>query len=707
MTESARLDRANRSYWVEVLEDRLALSLAAGVGSALTHDQWRLERFDAVNTTAVERALVEPAQMPEAPKELLAEAGKLIHLDKVHQQYPYTGAGYSVAVIDTGIDYNNPYLGGGWGKRVIAGYDFVDHDTDPMDEEGHGTHVAGIIGSSHPVYTGVLPDVNLIALRVLDANGSGSYGDVEDALQWVIQHRYQYNIVAVNLSLGAGNYATSPYTFLEDEFQTLIGQGVFIAGAAGNDFYEDHSQQGLAYSAVSSNVVSVGAVWDGNYGSVAWSGGAHDYSTAPDRIVSFTQRSSRLDLLAPGTYITSTAIGAGFETLSGTSMATPFVAAAGAMIHQVDDAVGQSAAADQWDILGLLQSTGKVVIDGDDEDDNVVNTGLSFRRIDLQAAVQQVLTATAQADAANRTWVSALYQDVLGRSETSGGVDYWVSALRTGTTREQVATQFVTAPEKRNGQLEHLYTSLLHRDPDRAGLNYWLSAFAAGSTYRQVLTQIAQSDEYFAKSGGTAKGVITALYRDLLQRDPGTDGLNYWTAVLNQSGRSAVASGIAGSDEFGTQAIQGFYRAYLRRSADPAGLTYWTTLFHNGASFEQLAAKILASDEYFGSPGRPANAAVADAPGSLFSQGLSIGALDLAFSSGPSPADRIAADPLPATLAPAAPPPLSFARAAAARSGAGAMSAAAGMDGSARSRLYAAVDQVLETLAPLHGDDLV
>ncbi|MEZ6049516.1 MAG: S8 family serine peptidase [Planctomycetaceae bacterium] len=67
---------------------------------------------------------------------------------------------------------------------------------------------------------GIANDVNIIALKVLGASGSGSFGAVEDALQWVIANQATYNIVAVNMSLGAGNYTTNPYTFMEDEFST-------------------------------------------------------------------------------------------------------------------------------------------------------------------------------------------------------------------------------------------------------------------------------------------------------------------------------------------------------------------------------------------------------------------------------------------------------------------------------------------------------
>src|SRR5215204_5885997 len=71
---------------------------------------------------------------------------RLINLDELAIRHPtVNGSGQVVVVIDTGVDYNHPALGGGWGNKVIAGYDFVDNDTDPMDRDGHGTGVAGVV----------------------------------------------------------------------------------------------------------------------------------------------------------------------------------------------------------------------------------------------------------------------------------------------------------------------------------------------------------------------------------------------------------------------------------------------------------------------------------------------------------------------------------------------------------------------------------
>jgi len=377
--QSSRNFSAKIHLTVEVLEDRR-------LPSTLTYQQWRAETYSIGQTTVLN---------PTTQGNVQANwtlSSQLIGLDKVFANYSYRGAGYSVAIIDTGIDANNPAFAG----RVIAGWNFVNNSANYLDDNGHGTGVAGIIGSGDPTDLGVAPAVNFIALKVLDASGSGTFGAVADALNWVIVHQAQYNIVAVNMSLGIGDYTTNPYTFLDNSFQALRNEGVFVAAASGNDYFPDNSRQGLAYPAISPQVVSVGAVWDGSFGTVKWVNGAIDYSTAPDQITSFTERSSALDLLAPGAMITSIARGGGYQTMAGTSMATPFAAGAAVLLHQELDAVGKHSQANEAGILALMQNTGTTVVDAG-ENDNVTHTGLSFKRLNLAAAMQAVAGITSSA----------------------------------------------------------------------------------------------------------------------------------------------------------------------------------------------------------------------------------------------------------------------------------------------------------------------
>ena len=340
-----------------------------------------------------------PRLSVELLEERLAPAGdfrSVIGLDAVQSMYPYRGSGYTIAVLDTGIDYRNVDLGGGFGAghRVVAGYDFINNRADPMDDNGHGTHVAGIIGSSNPSSPGIAPDVHFVALKVLDANLNGTWTAVDNALQWVISHKTQYNIVGVNLSLGSDNYTSSPYSFLDNDFTTLKNLGVFTAAASGNQYYTFHSQPGLNYPAVSPYVVSVGATWAANAGPVTFSTGASESNPTVDHIVSFTQRSSALSLLAPGAWITSTWLGGATQVLGGTSMATAVVSGAAVLLHQACDQTGNAALATQVNLLNIMQTTGVTIVDVNYGTDNVAHTGLSFKRLNHKAALDTIAPLT-------------------------------------------------------------------------------------------------------------------------------------------------------------------------------------------------------------------------------------------------------------------------------------------------------------------------
>src|SRR3989338_9006842 len=94
----------------------------------------------------------------------------LVNTLRVRGSFNLTGKNIGVCVLDTGVNYSLSYLGGGLGKKILTGYDYVNSDTDPMDDNGHGTHVAGIIASNGSLI-GIAPEANIIALKVLDSGG--------------------------------------------------------------------------------------------------------------------------------------------------------------------------------------------------------------------------------------------------------------------------------------------------------------------------------------------------------------------------------------------------------------------------------------------------------------------------------------------------------------------------------------------------------
>jgi subtilisin family serine protease len=539
-----------------------------------------------------------------------AQALQLIGGQQVQSQFGYTGSGYSVAILDTGLDYDNPAFAG----RYLGGYDFVDNTTDPMDHEGHGTHVAGIIGSDDPNHLGIAPQVGLIALKVLDNTGSGTFGNVDRALQWVIDHQQQYHIAAVNMSLGSGNYTSEPFTSLDADLQVLKNEGVFTAVASGNSYYSYGSQPGLAFPAISNLVVSVGAVWDGNYGSVSWANGAKDITTAPDQITSFTQRSSQLDILAPGAFITSTYLNDGFASMAGSSMASPFVAGAAVLIHDALDAHGLGNEADQDQILGLMQRTGVTIVDAGHGQDNVMHTGLSFERLDVLAAIESIAGSNPSAPPvgsgrsgppqgapqdANAAVVASLYQDVLGRAVDPGASIFWTQALDSGMSRTQMAAILWGSVEHRGEQVAADYQTYLHRAPSVAELEGWVRVLESPASETDVIGAFLTSSEYESAHGDDAS-FVEGLFHDVLGRaaDPGS--LAAWTSLM-QAGvnHGELVDAVLNSTERDALAVGRFYQQFLGRT-DGTDAQHWAATVADGSlSLDDVAEIILGSTEFY------------------------------------------------------------------------------------------------------------
>lgn len=314
---------------------------------------------------------------PLEPRRMLAFSGyaQLVNQDTAASTYSsITGTGTTVAVIDTGINYNLGILGGGFGagKKVVAGYDFHQNDSDPMDTDGHGTQVASVIAAdpfthNGVEYQGVAPDARLVALRV-GTESSISTANIERALDWVIDNHVTYNISVVNLSLGSGSYADAETDQLSDEFQTLADLGVFVVAASGNSNDANTgpiSADGIASPAADPNVFAVGAV------------------NASDVITTWSQRGDELDLLAPGdNIVVPNLAGTGFVSVDGTSFASPYVAGTAALIKQADPTVRGG------DVGSILTSSAILNRDGDAESGNT--TGLLFGRLDIDNALRLV-----------------------------------------------------------------------------------------------------------------------------------------------------------------------------------------------------------------------------------------------------------------------------------------------------------------------------
>ena len=339
----------------------------------------------------------------------LANAHDQSGLSQVRTDYGFDGTGQTVAIIDSGIAYDHFALGGGFGSnyRVVGGWDFTgENDADPYDDGtagSHGTHVSGIVGASGGTHTGVAPGVDLVGLRVFDDAGNGYFSWVENALQWIHTNRdsFENPITAVNLSLGVATWnsdAIPGWANLEDEFNQLEQDGIFISVSAGNSF-TDFNTTGLSYPAASPYVIPVASVDDS---------GLLSY---------FSQRNSRV-IAAPGRGIISTVpdyagngnnIADDYASFSGTSMAAPYVAGASVIIREAMEFVGYS---------NITQDTiyDHMIATADSFFDSATNA--SYNRLNLEAAIDALMPT----DDFGSTVGSAHNLGTLGASTSTSGV---------------------------------------------------------------------------------------------------------------------------------------------------------------------------------------------------------------------------------------------------------------------------------------------
>ncbi len=367
-----------------------------------------LMQFTPVPTTTGSRASASPAgesaddsaDDSAGPAPADAQSNALVNLNSFRADSRFTGvdgSGYSVAVLDTGIDLDHRFFGpdadaNGVADRIVYQYDFANGDGDASDKNGHGSNVAGIAAGQDAVHGGMAPGADVIALKVFTDAGAGNFSYIERALQWVVANASTYKIASVNMSLSdAQNHATAGSLYgLGDELAALASLGVVVVSAAGNDYYTFGSAQGVAYPASDPNSLAVSAVWDANHGSVSWASGAIDNTSAADRVVSFSQRSTQqTDIFAPGAFITGPNATGGTASYGGTSQAAPHIAGIAALAQQLaSEYLGRWLGVSEF--RELLRSSAVTIVDGDDENDNVTNTGASFGRVDVQALADAI-----------------------------------------------------------------------------------------------------------------------------------------------------------------------------------------------------------------------------------------------------------------------------------------------------------------------------
>jgi subtilisin len=275
------------------------------------------------------------------------------------------GTGVGIAVLDTGIDFNHPDL-----VTNIASSTFkncVSNIATAQDDNGHGTHVAGMIAAANNSIgvVGVAPEAKLYAVKVLDSTGSGTWSSVICGVDWVTANAKALNIKVANMSLGGtgasdNNCGLSNSDALHRAICNSAAQGVTYVVAAGNSAVNATQHVPAAYDDA---VITVSALADSD-GQFGGFGTSTSYG-ADDTFAKFSNYGTPVDVAAPGVNIYSTWKGGTYNTISGTSMATPHVAGAAALYlknnptatwNQVRDALryfGESLGAGHSDPSGL------------------------------------------------------------------------------------------------------------------------------------------------------------------------------------------------------------------------------------------------------------------------------------------------------------------------------------------------------------------
>ena len=316
-----------------------------------------------------------------------------------------TGKGVTIGIIDTGVDYTHEDLGGcfGVGCKVVGGYDFVNWDNDPLDDHGHGTHCVGI-ASGNGILKGVAPDAKIYAYKVLDEQGSGSSALVILGIEKAVLD----GVDVISLSLGGYGDPDDPQSQAIDN---AVSAGVVAVVAAGNS---GPGEQTIGSPGTARKAITVGASDDfdnmasfSSRGPVIW----EDDEGNEKAII-------KPDVVAPGVDICAAQYDSAWDdrkcfdnehiAISGTSMATPHVAGAVALLKQKNP---------DWspdEIKMALRNTGV------DLDERIIKQGQG--RVDILKAVQSGRPLVAELAPIN--YEPSVLMDIYGTSKGEGFSSY-------------------------------------------------------------------------------------------------------------------------------------------------------------------------------------------------------------------------------------------------------------------------------------------
>jgi subtilisin family serine protease len=256
---------------------------------------------------------------------------------------------------NTTIDWNSC-------NKIVNGWDFYNNDNDPIDDNSHGTHCAGIISSNDATYQGAAPGTKLVAIKSISSSGSGYASDVLAGINWCVSNAEKHNIVAISMSLGDGSshqeYCND--NFLAPAINNAVDNNIAVFIAAGNN---NPLNEGISAPACIESATPVGAV------------------DSSDNLV--YKRGDILDIVAPGTSIRAPVLSNNYGYKSGTSMATPHAVAVAALLKEYYLlAYGQQLTVSELETI--LATKGKIVYDS--------STNKNYSLVDLEYLVKPKLS---------------------------------------------------------------------------------------------------------------------------------------------------------------------------------------------------------------------------------------------------------------------------------------------------------------------------
>jgi len=417
-------DRLNRRHAEVQALQTPALAALSGQEFQLWHQYSNWASFagevtrDGLNKLAAD-PLVESIEFDYPMKRLTKQGIPLMNASEARTTY--NGQGVAIAILDDGIDYRHPQLGGGGfpNSKVIGGYDVADHDTNPAPDYAtladcaHGTNCAGIAAGDATdegdYIGGIACGAKLYAVKVFSHRRGSIYdSDVIAAWDWCINHKSDdpaHPLLVISVSLGQDVTEVNPgdYTASSRKATDVVRAGITLVASAGNNGWCDT----LEWPACLRDVISASGVYDGDLGTVTWVVDAAscapkywknewcvDDTTALDKVAAYSNVAPALDLFAPcNDTCTTDVMGAPGEDpgnyvsgFGGTSASSPYVAGAVACLQSAAQAhLGYYFSPAQ--VRDLLARTGDLVTD--------TKTPITKPRVNLGRAVEEVLSGRA------------------------------------------------------------------------------------------------------------------------------------------------------------------------------------------------------------------------------------------------------------------------------------------------------------------------